>query len=263
VKLPYKILLTVLILIIAAEGIAYVFQHKFIFQSTPLTENYSFTFKQPYKEYFLRTADNEKLNVLWFTPDLPAKGIILYFHGNASNLQRWGEYAIDFTSLGYEVVMMDYRGYGKSSGYAEEQLLYDDALLLWNWIKEKSTHKQTIIYGRSLGSAIASELSAKVQPDMLILETPFDELRNARMARVFYFAIPPRYKFPTKEFLAGVHCKKILLHGTDDWVVPLSSAKNLKPLLSASDEFIIIEGGGHTNLREFERYHETLKRVLP
>lgn len=262
-KRPYKILLTVLILIIAAEGIAYIFQHRLIFQSTRLRDDYAFRFTQPYNEFFLHTADNEKLNVLWFTPDLPSKGIILYFHGNASNLQRWGEYAIDFTSLGYEVVMMDYRGYGKSSGYADEQLLYDDALLLWNWVKEKSTHNHAIIYGRSLGAAIASELSAKVQPDMLILETPFDELRHALMARVFYFAIPLCYKFPTKEFLAGVQCKKILIHGTNDWVVPLSSAEHLRPLLSTTDEFIVIEGGGHTNLREFEQYHETLKRILP
>lgn len=258
-----KIIVFLAATLILVEAVAYFFQHRLIFQSTKLKEEYAFKFDKPFQEYFIDTPDNEKLNVLWFTPEAAAKGIVIYFHGNASNLQRWGKYAVDLTSLGYEVVMMDYRGYGKSTGYAKEDLLYQDARLLWNWVKEKSNHDTTILYGRSLGSAVATQLASEVQPDLLILETPFDEVRNARMAQIFYAFIPLHYNFPTKDFLPQVTCKKVIMHGTDDWVVPLSAAAGLKPILSNTDEFVIIQGGGHRNLRDFELYHATLKRVLP
>lgn len=258
-----KIILFLAALAVLAEGAAYLLQHRLIFQSTTLKETYTFNFSQPFKEYFIDTPDKEKLNVLWFKPESTAKGIVIYFHGNANNLQRWGQYAVDLTRLGYEVVMMDYRGYGKSTGYAEEELLYQDARLLWDWVQEKSDHKTIILYGRSLGSAVASQLASEVQPNLLILETPFDEMRNARMARIFYSLIPLRYKFPTKDFLQHVTCKKVIIHGTEDWVVPLSSAEGLKPMLSNTDEFVVIQNGGHRNLRDFELYHATLKSMLP
>src|SRR6185295_5988752 len=95
------------------------------------------------------------------------------------NLQRWGNYAEDMTQLGYEVVMMDYRGYGKSTGSPTEQFLYEDAALLYQWAVAKTGPVRIIIYGRSLGTPIASNLAASVQPEILILETPFDELKGA------------------------------------------------------------------------------------
>lgn len=259
-----KILWIAMAVFLLVELLAYLFQHQLIFQGTRLAENYSYKFSHPYHftEYFLKTHDNQLLNVLWFSPEKKSRGIIIYFHGNANNLQRWGEYASDFVSLGYEIVMMDYRGYGKSTGKANEENLYQDALQFFNWVKEKSGVEVKIIYGRSLGSAIASHLAADVQPDLLILETPFDELGNARMARIFYFLVPPSYSFRTKDFFKHVKGKKVIIHGTNDWVVPLQAAEGLKPYLSEHDEFVVIDKGGHRNLREFPGYHQTLKRIL-
>jgi uncharacterized protein len=90
----------------------------------------------------------------------------------------------------------------------------------------------------------------------LILETPFDELKSA------LYTFSSKYKFPTKDFLARVTCKRILIHGTSDWVVPLSSALRLKPLLKYGDEFVIIDGGSHNDLRDFSEYHKTLEEAL-
>jgi alpha-beta hydrolase superfamily lysophospholipase len=140
--------------------------------------------------------------------------------------------------------------------------LYDDANFVWNWAKEKSDHETIVIYGRSLGSAIATHLAAEVHPDLLILETPFDELIGASLLRYLYTIVPLHSKFATKEFLGNVKCKIVIFQGTDDWVVSLKSAERLKPFLKEGDEFIIIAGGGHQNLNEFPLYHTKLAAVL-
>jgi uncharacterized protein len=164
--------------------------------------------------------------------------------------------------LGYEVLMIDYRGYGKSSGEPGETELYNDASLIWHWAKEKSDHDKMVIYGRSLGAAVATHLASEVQPDLLILETPFDELMGASILRYVYAIIPLHTRFATKEFLGRVRCKTVIFQGTDDWVVSLKSAERLKPLLKATDEFVIIPEGSHNDLSEFALYHTKLAAVL-
>jgi len=242
----------------------YLLQDKIIFQPDSLPLDYSFTFNQPYREYFIPTHDGESLNALLFTTSQPSNGLILYFHGNANNLQRWGEYAVDFTNLGYEVLMMEYRGFGKSSGIPTEENLYKDASNLLRWAKSNVPHSRLIIYGRSLGSAVASHLATEVTPALLILETPFNEVKGVvyPLFRPFLYFLPERHTFSNEGNLLKVKCRKVIIHGTDDWVVALSSALKLKPLLGPKDKFVIIEEGGHKNLRDFELYHATLKEVL-
>jgi len=242
----------------------YLLQDKIIFQPDRLSLDYSFAFNQPYREYFIRTTDGESLNALLFTTTQPSKGLILYFHGNADNLQRWGEYAIDFTNLGYDVLMIEYRSFGKSTGTPTEENLYADASTLLQWAQTNIPHSRLIIYGRSLGSGVASHLATEFTPALLILETPFDELKGAiyPLFRPFVYFLPARYTFSNKENLPKVKCRKVIIHGTEDWVVPLSSALKLKPLLGPGDQFVIIEGGGHKNLRDFDLYHSTLNEVL-
>jgi len=240
----------------------YLFQDKLIFQADQLPRDYHFDLNQPYEEHFIPAPDNTTLHALWFKPPQPTKGLVIYFHGNADNLQRWGHYAIDITQLGYEVLMMDYRGYGKSRGTPDEEKLYEDSAFIYNWAKENSPHDKIIIYGRSLGSAVATHLAADVQPDLLILETPFDELMGASILRYLFAIVPLHSTFATKEFIADVTCKIVIFHGTNDWVVSLKSAERLRPLLKANDEFVVIPGGEHRNLNKFDLYHIKLKEVL-
>ncbi len=256
VKIVGKILGIVLLLYLLVGAGFYLFQAKIVFQSESLPKDFTFKFDQKFEEYFIPTEDGEKLNALLFRSQQPAKGLILYFHGNADNLQRWGQYAIDFTKLGYDILMTDYRGYGKSTGTPNEENFYKDAQMVLRWSQANIKYERLIIYGRSLGSAVASNLASTANPDLLILETPFDELSGA------LYLLPARYDFPNNIFLRNVKCKKVIFHGTDDGVVPLSSAIRLKPLLNKNDRFIVIEGGSHNNLREFEKYHDTLKEVL-
>ena len=263
IKRIAKIALVLISLLLVASIAAYLLQDKLIFQAVKLPRDYHFVFNQPAEEYFIPTPDNDTINALWFKPNAPAKGLVIYFHGNADNLQRWGQYAVDLTQLGYEVLMIDYRGYGKSSGKPTEKTLYEDAHFIWNWAREKSDHIKIVIYGRSLGSAIATHLATEVQPDLLILETPFDELMGASVLRYVFAIVPLHSKFATKEFLGKVTCKTVIFQGSNDWVVSLKSAERLKPFLKETDEFVIIPEGGHRNLRDFVLYHTKLASVLP
>ncbi len=246
---------------IISLALVYIFQEKLIFQSVKLSENHQFNFSVPFDEHLIKTTDNEYINALHFkTENTNPLGIILYFHGNADNLQRWGEYAVDFTSLGFDVLMIDYRGYGKSTGIPSEEMLYNDAEFIWDWAKGKFDYPKWIVYGRSLGAAIATHLAAKSNPDLLVLETPFDDLNGATAANLIPFKL--KYKFSTFDHLHKVQCKKFIIHGSRDWIVPLSSAIRLRPLLNSEDQMIIIPEGSHRNLRKFELFHEKIKELL-
>lgn len=263
-KKIYTILGFVATVYFLSLALFYVFSNKLIFQRTQLPLEYKFTFEEPFEEYFINTPDQVKLHAVLFNTKEEPKGLIFYLHGNADNLSRWGKYAVDFTELGYDVFMMDYRGYGKSEGKPNEEKLHQDAAFMLNWVNTNIPHQNIIVYGRSLGSAIATQLAVRTAPNLLILETPF-----ANLSDVVYWPLKPalylfpiQAKFSNEAYLENVECPKIIFQGTNDWVVPLSSAMKLKPLLDQPDNFIVIEGAGHKNIRDFGSYHTRLKEIL-
>jgi uncharacterized protein len=242
----------------------YLFQDKLIFQPDSLAHDYVFEFDRPYQEFFITAHDGVTLNAILFKAEQPAKGLILYFHGNADNLQRWGQYAVDLTTQGYDVLMPEYRGYGKSTGKPGEFDFYQDAATVLHWAEAHLTYSRLILYGRSLGSAVAANLAMTAHPDLLILETPFDDLYGVVYPPIkpMLSFLPLHSTFSNSTFLKKVKCKKVIIHGTDDWVVPLSAALRLKALLTQEDVFVVIEAGSHKDLRSFDEYHEVLRTVL-
>ncbi len=242
----------------------YVFQKRIIFQSTPLAQDYTFEFDAPFEEHFLTTPEGLKINALYFPTPLHRKGVVLYFHGNADNLQRWGQYHPDLTSRGYDVFMIDYRCYGKSEGQADVKAYYRDARMAYDWLLQKFAAEDIILYGRSLGSAMASNLASTVPARMLILETPFDDLRHALQLNIPLLYLPWNldYPFANDQHLAAIDYPVYIFHGTKDRVVPYSSAMGLQPLLQDKDRFFTIPGGGPKNLSEFEDFQTGLEEVL-
>jgi len=149
--------------------------------------------------------------------------------------------------------MIDYPGFGKSTGKLTEQRLYDCALQLYKLARSKYKPSQIIIYGKSMGTCIAAELAALRDCKYLILETPYYSMTSLVS---HYFPIYPvgrmlHYHLPTNEYLPQVTAPIIIFHGTADGVIPYSNAKKLKPLLKKDDEFVTIEGGSHNDLNEF------------
>jgi len=240
-------------------------QKQIVFHPKVLTKDYVFKFDAPFEELFLETADSITLNALYFkTEKESSKGVILYFHGNSDNLQRWGQFATDFTSKGYDFFAMDYRGFGKSEGKIEEHKFYEDAHFVYNWLKDQYESNQIIIYGRSLGSSVASNLAADVKARMLILETPFDNLKGAIAHRKFSINIPFKldYEFANDRYLPYIKYPIYIFQGTKDKIVPYQSALQLKPLLKENDIFFTIDDGKHKNLNTFAAYHQYLSEIL-
>lgn len=261
-KMGIWIVSILLISVLVLNVFFFFFQDNILFQSKSLAADFRFDFPQKFQEFFIPVDDNQQLNALFFTSENP-KGLIVYFHGNADNLQRWGEYAFDFTKLGFDILMIDYRGYGKSTGIPTEKMLYQDAEKVWSWAAENfPKYAKKVIYGRSLGAGVASFLATKTKADLLILETPFDNLKGAMLYYSPFIFVPFKYQFPNKKWLSQTKMNIVIFHGTNDWVVPLTSTIKLKPLLKKGDKFIIIEEASHKNLRDFPLYHKELAAVL-
>ncbi len=239
------------------------FQKQIVFQPDKLHASHNFNFDEPFEEFYI-PVKNEKVNALLFETKKVKNGAILYLHGNADNLARWGKYAADFTSRGYDVLMIDYRGYGKSDGNTTEKNIYEDAAAAFQWLANKISQDQIVIYGRSLGSGPATYLAANNRAKMLILETPFDNIKCVEKAKFPFLIQPfqPKYNFPNDQYIQQVECPVFIFHGTKDYIVPLDCAKELEKHLKPTDQFFIVEGGGHKNLNEFEQYHQKLDDIL-
>ena len=170
-------------------GIAlYVFQERLIFYPEKLSDKHQFKFEVPCTELTYTTDDGESLNALLFKSEA-SKGLVYYHHGNARNLELWGTKAIDFTSRGYDVLMYDYRGFGKSTGKIKnEKMLYNDAVMIYKKLLHDYAEKNILIFGISLGTGIATKLAYENNTKMLILETPYYNFYDVSK---FHYPYPP------------------------------------------------------------------------
>jgi len=259
-----KILLALLGLYVMIGTSLYILQEKLLFMPTILAHDYKYQFEQPFEELFFKTEADAIINALHFKAENP-KGIILYFHGNAGDLSRWGIITASFVEKGYDVLVMDYRTYGKSTGKLSERALYHDAQFCYDHLKERYNESEITIYGRSLGTAIATYLASKHHPKQLILETPYYSMVEVAKKRFPMFPVKQlmNYELPTYKFIKTVECPITMVHGTADKVIPIQLAEKLyNSLTNEQMTLTIIEGGSHNNLSDFEAYHQLIDQVL-
>jgi alpha-beta hydrolase superfamily lysophospholipase len=243
--------LKVFVIIYCLVGIAaYHLQEKFLLHPKGLKPDAAFNFSTPFKEINIPVDDAAKYNLVQFLNEGQLKGVVLYFHGNKGNIQRYAPAAKHMIKHGYEVWMIDYPGYGKSTGKFTEQIVYNQALQLYKMSRARFSPDSIIIYGRSLGSGIATQLASIRDCKRLILETPYYSFLS--LAKTYLWMYPVdrmiKYKFPTNEYLAMVTAPVTIFHGTDDGVIPYKNAVRLKKILKAEDEFISIPNGAHNDL---------------
>jgi pimeloyl-ACP methyl ester carboxylesterase len=243
----------------------YFLQERFIFLPTKLPQQHEYSFEYKYSEFNLNATDGAQLNALHFKISNP-KGIILYFHGNAGNLSRWGEIAGALSrEYQHDVVVMDYRTYGKSTGSLSEEALYQDGQLFYNHLLEHYPEKDIILYGRSLGTGIATRLAAHNDPGSLILETPYYSLLDIGQRRFPFLPVKwlLKYQFKSFEYVKDISCPVAIFHGTDDEVIPLDSGKMLfQHIPGDKKQFFLVEGGRHNNLSGFDAYHRGMTGLL-
>lgn len=244
----------------------YFFQEKLIFYSSTLPQEHQYHFDTAYEELFLTANDGAVLNGLHFKAKNP-KGIILYCHGNAGELDTWGQWGeVLANRYSYDVVVWDYRGYGKSTGKREQQAMLDDGFLFYEYCKQLYPGDEITLYGRSLGGFFATHMAKSKPIKQLVLEsTPAKLLEVAKKKYPF---IPIRwllkYKFKNTDNIAAISKPTYLIHGTDDDLVPFENGQRLFELSKASKkEFFPIIGANHNDLSNFEEpYFSALDTIL-
>lgn len=249
--------------IICLGAVIYIYQERLIFYPDKLSEKHIFKFSTPFQEFFYKTPDGEKINALLFTVAHP-KGVIYYHHGNAGSLEHWGAKANDFIARNYDVLMYDYRSFGKSTGKVKnEKMLHSDAKLIYNELLKSYDKDKIIFFGISLGSGIAAKLAHEITLKKLILETPYYNFYDVSKYHYPYLpnSILLHYQFKTNQWLPEIKVPIHLIHGTEDETVPFEMAVKLERLGKNIDLCRIVNGS-HNNLNTFPEYQSYLNQVL-
>lgn len=241
----------------------YVSQEARIFPGTKLSPEFQFNFDVPFREVKI-PVDGAEINGLHFQQPDP-RGLIFFLHGNGGNLNTWTTNVGYYQQINYDLFIFDYRGYGKSTGQIQsEAQLHEDVRTVWDEIAPLYPDKPIVLYGRSLGTALATKLATSVNPDLLILVSPFSSM--IAMARRQYPFLPDwllRYQFRTDEHIADVQTPIVFVHGDQDTFIPLEHSITLKERTRAIARMLVIEGAGHGDIHEFRKYLDGLALALP
>jgi pimeloyl-ACP methyl ester carboxylesterase len=263
-------LLTVLLTLYGILGIVlYLFQGSMVFlsgmpgralEATPTDIGLDF------EEVHIGTADGERLHG-WFVPAENARGTLLFFHGNAGNISHRLESLMIFNRLRLDVLIIDYRGYGQSSGKTTEQGTYNDAGAAWRYLVEEReiAAERIIIFGRSLGGAVAAWLGARTRPAGLIIESSFSSGED--MARRLYPVYPARLlarlKYPVTTHAAQFRSPALIIHSRDDEIIPVELGRKVHDAVPGRREWLEIRGDHNAGFWiSQDRYIPALARFI-
>lgn len=243
--------------------IFYFLQDYFFFRPEILPKQFEYRYPFPFDEVNFEMEDGSKINGIHFkVPN--SMGVVYYLKGNSRSIKGWGKFARDFVSKGYDFFMFDYRGFGKSSGKRTEQALYNDAQSVYKWLSSVYSEDQIVIYGRSMGSGVATRIASWNHPKMLILDAPYYSFLY--QVRRYGFWLPLkwllRYKMRSDQFIKKVTCPIYIMHGDKDRLLSYKQGQMLAELVPDRATLITIEDGYHNNLPEFPDYHEYLYDIL-
>lgn len=265
--MPYwlSLLITILVVYVVISVALFYLQDYFLFKPEKLPKDFQFYYEnQETEEYNLETRDGALINAIRFKPKGESKGIVLYLKGNSKSIKGWGKFAVDFTRHNYNVLMVDYRGFGKSTGKRSQKAIKRDLQQVYDKIKEQTTEDRIILYGRSLGSGFASKLASMNNPRMLILDAPYYSLTKvtARYMPFMPLSILMKYPLPTYKWLKYVQCPIHIIHGTHDKLIPFKTSVKLSQIKPKITRLYTVIGGGHKNLNNFESYHTMLGEII-
>ncbi|MBY0534457.1 MAG: lysophospholipase [Chitinophagaceae bacterium] len=256
--LPYLLLGIVLLSVLA-----YFIQERFIFKPEKLHQEFIFKYDVPFSELFFDVEPGVRINGLHFHRNNP-KGLVLYFHGNTRSIKGWAKYAADFYRYDYDVVLIDYRGFGKSTGKRSEKSMLSDVQFVYDSLRKQYPEDHLIVYGRSMGSGFATKLASDNNPRYLILDAPYYSFK--KVAQRFLPFLPVRwvlrYHLRTDAWIKNVKCHTYIIHGTKDRLIPISHSEKLRSINPHYITLIRIVGGGHNNLPSFNEYHSFIRDIL-
>jgi len=263
-------LVQMLLGLLAAAGIGallalvwlYFHQERSLFEGEPLPAGHRFSMQGPDVEEVSVPVPGATLSALHLKLPRP-KGLVFYLHGNAGNLERWFANVDFYRQAGWDLFMVDYRGYGKStSRIRSEAELRGDVRTCWDFIAPRYAGQPRVIAGRSLGTGLATGLAAVVQPALTILISPYRSMRAVVSGHFPY--VPQRllrYPLLSEADLPRIDGPVLLLHGTLDELIPHSHSEALLPK-ARRGRLELIEGATHNDLQEHGPYLAALRSAL-
>ena len=202
-----------------------------------------------YDSLQIPTEDREQLHA-WWVPAAESRGTVLLFHGNAGNISMRLDYLLMFNRLKYSTLIIDYRGYGQSTGTPSEAGTYRDAGAAWRWLHETRGIKadDIVVFGESLGGAVASWLAARHPPRALILASTFTSVTDLG-AEVYPFLpvrLISRIGYDNRANLKAIRAPVLIAHSRDDDIIPFAHGRSLFEAASEPKQFLEL-AGGHNN----------------
>jgi fermentation-respiration switch protein FrsA (DUF1100 family) len=200
-----------------------------------------------YEEVALTAADGVRLHG-WFLPaGEPPRGALLFFHGNAGNISHRLDSLRIFHDLGLSVLIFDYRGYGRSEGKVSEDGTYLDAEAAWRHLTETRgfAEEKIVLFGRSLGAAVAARLATRHRPRALILESSFTSVPDlaAKYYRIYPVRWLTRFRYDARAALGAVDCAVLIAHSRDDEIIPVAHGRALFEAAPEPKAFLELRGG--------------------
>lgn len=244
--------------------IRYVERHSIYFPMKEIT-NTPLDIGLSYEEVYFNTADNMRLHG-WFISNDKAKFTVIFCHGNAGNISHRLEKIEMFYKLGLNTFIFDYRGYGKSGGAPSEPGLYKDADAAHNYLagERKIIEDNIVLYGESIGGAVAVNLAAKSGVGALITEEAFTSTKD--MAKIYYPFIPHfiiSSRLDSLSKIKNIKCPKLIIHSVDDEIVPFSLGEKLFNAAESPKKFLKIRGSHNTAFLDSEKeFREGIKSFL-
>ena len=239
-------------------------QEKMIFHPHPLPKDFAFGYKNSYQEMQIPTFDGKKLDGLLFKAD-SSKGLVFYLHGNAGALDTWGDIADIYTKLGYDIFILDYRGFGKSEGtITGEDQFFKDVQTAYDTLKTLYPEEKIVMEGYSIGTGPAAMLASTNHPRLLILQAPYYSLID--VGEHLYPPITPRflsrYKFETFKYIQETKAPVVIFHGDSDQTIYYGSSVKLKEHFKTGDTLVTLPGAPHGKLNDNPVYQAYLKELL-
>jgi len=260
----FGILALLLLIYLGISIIVFFAQDIILFRPEKLNKEFKFDYNNlNFQEYSIKIKEGVVISGMRFKAKDPI-GVVFYLKGNSRSIKGWGKFAIDFIRYGYDVIMIDYRGFGKSTGIRTQESIKEDLQLVYDKIKSKVDEKHIVLYGRSLGSGFATKLASTNNPRMLILDAPYYSMSKttSRYMPFLPMSILLKFPIPTYKWIKYVKCPIHILHGTEDKLIPFHSSIKLATINKDITHLHPILGGGHNNLHNFESYHKTLSEIF-
>lgn len=251
---------------VGAVGWLYFRQERLLFEPDPLPADEPICTDADTREFFVE-VEGARLSVAQLSCPNP-RGVFFFLHGNSGNLKKWFVELDAFRQANFDVVMFDYRGFGKSTGQIEsEEQLRADVMAVWRHFAPMYAGKRVVISGQSLGTGLAAGLAAHLcsdgcAPDLTLLVSPYSSMKA--LAAELYPWVPLqvlRYPLHTLEHAAKLLGPVMLIHGEKDELIPIHHSEKLCSAFRSA-QLVRVDGAGHSDVHRFPSVRKALLSAL-